>query len=117
VETFIVVGVVATAVQTVALTALHLLPTGYNPKVDAVSDYGIGRQRGVFRSLVGAGGLGGVRARHRTRRYQAVRTLANDRWRPAFAVARVPTADTHTQLPLSREQQRRDGDWSPTVTA
>jgi hypothetical protein len=35
---------------------LHLLPTGYNPRLDAVSDYGIGRYRGVFwtQTLAGA---------------------------------------------------------------
>lgn len=42
--------------QTGALIALHLLPTGYSPRRDAVSDYGIGRYRGVFwtQSLAGA---------------------------------------------------------------
>ena len=35
---------------------MHLLSTGYNPKLDAVSDYGIGRYRGVFwtQTLAGA---------------------------------------------------------------
>jgi hypothetical membrane protein len=43
-------------VQTAALVALHVLPTGYEPKTDAVSDYGIGRYRGLFwtRALAGA---------------------------------------------------------------
>ena len=38
------------------MIALHLLPTGYNPKLNAVSDYGIGRYRGVFwtQTLAGA---------------------------------------------------------------
>lgn len=48
--------VVAIVAQAVALIALHLLPTGYNPKLNAVSDYGIGRYRGVFwtQTLAGA---------------------------------------------------------------
>ena len=35
---------------------MHLLPTGYDPKLKAVSDYGIGRYRGVFwtQTLAGA---------------------------------------------------------------
>ena len=42
--------------QAAALIALHLLPTGYDPKLNAVSDYGIGRYRGVFwtQTLAGA---------------------------------------------------------------
>jgi len=39
---FSVVAALATAVQAVALIMLHLLPTGYNPVRDAVSDYGVG---------------------------------------------------------------------------
>jgi hypothetical protein len=47
VKTFSIVDVIAVAVQAAALIALHLLPTGYDPKRDAVSDYGIGRYRGL----------------------------------------------------------------------
>jgi len=56
VETFSIVAAIAAAAQAAALIALHLLPTGYNPKLDAVSDYGIGRYRGVFlaQTLAGA---------------------------------------------------------------
>jgi len=46
VATFSIVTVVAIAVQTIALIALHLLPTGYDPKTDAVSDYGIANPDG-----------------------------------------------------------------------
>jgi hypothetical protein len=42
------------------LVALHLLPTGYNPKRDAVSDYGVGRYRGWFWSQAVAGGIAGL---------------------------------------------------------
>ena len=44
-EAFSIAAALATAVQAVALIALHLLPTGYNPVRDAVSDYGVGRYR------------------------------------------------------------------------
>jgi len=56
VETFSIVAVIAIAAQTIALIALHLLPTGYDPKADAVSDYGIGRYRSLFwtQTLAGA---------------------------------------------------------------
>ena len=43
VQTLGIVAAVATAAQAGALIALHVLPTGYNPRRDAVSDYGIGR--------------------------------------------------------------------------
>ena len=48
VEALSIVAAIATAAQTGALIALHLLPTGYNPVRDAVSDYGIGRYRFLF---------------------------------------------------------------------
>jgi hypothetical membrane protein len=58
VETFSIATIVAIAVQTIALIALHLLPTGYDPKTDAVSDYGIGDYRGWFWTQALAGGVG-----------------------------------------------------------
>jgi hypothetical protein len=56
VETFSILAAIAAAAQAAALIALHLLSTGYNPKLNAVSDYGIGRYRGVFwtQTLAGA---------------------------------------------------------------
>lgn len=59
VETFSIVAAVAVAAQTIALVSLHILPTGYNPGTDAVSDYGIGRYRGVFWSQAVAGAIAG----------------------------------------------------------
>ena len=47
-KAFSIIAALATAVQAVALIMLHLLPTGYNPVRDAVSDYGVGRYRGWF---------------------------------------------------------------------
>jgi hypothetical protein len=58
VETFSIVTVVAIAVQTIALIALHVLPTGYDPRIDAVSDYGIGPYRGWFWTQALAGAVG-----------------------------------------------------------
>ena len=48
IKAFSIIAALATAVQAVALIMLHLLPTGYNPVRDAVSDYGVGRYRGWF---------------------------------------------------------------------
>ena len=41
-EAFSIAAALATAVQGRALIVLHLLPTGYNPVRDAVSDYSVG---------------------------------------------------------------------------
>ncbi len=57
-ETFSILAALATALQAVALIALHLLPTGYNPVRDAVSDYGVGPYRGWFWLQAIAGGVG-----------------------------------------------------------
>jgi hypothetical protein len=42
VETLSIIAAIAMAVSTGALLLLHVLPTGYNPIRDAVSDYAIG---------------------------------------------------------------------------
>jgi hypothetical membrane protein len=57
VETLSILAAVAVAVQTAALVLLHLLPTGYNPVRDAVSDYGVGRYRAWFWLQTLAGGV------------------------------------------------------------
>jgi Protein of unknown function (DUF998) len=57
-KAFSIVADLATAVQAVALITLHLLPTGYNPVCDAVSDYGVGLYRGRFWLQTVAGGVG-----------------------------------------------------------
>jgi hypothetical protein len=44
-EAFSIAAAPATAVQGRALIVLHLLPTGYNPVRDAVSDYRVGHSR------------------------------------------------------------------------
>ena len=58
VATFSIITGVAIAVQSIALIALHLLPTGYDPRTDAVSDYGIGEYRGWFWAQALAGAVG-----------------------------------------------------------
>ena len=57
VETFGVLAALFVAVQASALIVLHVLPTGYDPIRDAVSDYGVGRYRPWFWLQAVAGGL------------------------------------------------------------
>jgi len=57
-EAFGIVAALATAVQAVTLIMLHLLPTGYNPVRDAVSDYGVGPYRSWFWLQAVTGGVG-----------------------------------------------------------
>jgi hypothetical protein len=59
VESFSIVAAIAAATQALALIALHLLPTGYNPVRDAVSDYGVGRYRAIFWLQAIAGAIAG----------------------------------------------------------
>ncbi len=59
-HTFSIIAIIATAVQSGALIALHVLPTGYSPVSDAVSDYGVGRYRSVFWLQAVAGGVAGI---------------------------------------------------------
>ena len=42
------------------MITLHVLPTGYNPRSDAVSDYGIGRYRAWFWAQALAGAVAGL---------------------------------------------------------
>lgn len=56
-EALSVIAAIFAAVQLGALIALHVLPTGYDPIRDAVSDYGVGPHRGWFWTQVLAGGL------------------------------------------------------------
>jgi hypothetical protein len=60
VETLSIVAALATAAQAGALITLHVLPTGYNPRRDAVSDYGVGRYRPWFWAQAAAGGVAGL---------------------------------------------------------
>jgi Protein of unknown function (DUF998) len=59
VETLAVIAAVAMAISAGSLVALHVLPTGYSPIRDAVSDYAIGRHRGLFWLFVVAGAASG----------------------------------------------------------
>jgi hypothetical protein len=60
VETLSIIAAVAMAVGTGALLLLHVLPTGYNPIRDAVSDYAIGRYRAGFWVFTTAGAVSGL---------------------------------------------------------
>ncbi len=60
VETLSIVAAVAMAIGTGALIALHVLPTGYNPIRDAVSDYAIGRYRPLFWVFATSGAVAGL---------------------------------------------------------
>lgn len=57
-KAFGIAAALATAIQAVALIMLHLLPMGYNPVRDAVSDYGVGPYRGWFWLQAVTGGVG-----------------------------------------------------------
>ncbi|HTZ88630.1 MAG TPA: DUF998 domain-containing protein, partial [Solirubrobacteraceae bacterium] len=60
VQALSIVAALAAAAQAAALITLHVLPTGYNPRSDAVSDYGIGRYRAWFWAQAVAGGVAGL---------------------------------------------------------
>ena len=60
VETLSIIAAIAMAVSTGALLLLHVLPTGYNPIRDAVSDYAIGKYRAIFWTFVIAGAVSGL---------------------------------------------------------
>jgi hypothetical protein len=57
VETFAIIAAIFAAIQIAALVALHVLPTGYDPVRDAVSDYGVGPYRSWFWLQAVAGGV------------------------------------------------------------
>lgn len=52
-----IVATIFAADQAGALIVLHVLPTGYNPIRDAVSDYGVGPYRAWFWLQAVAGGV------------------------------------------------------------
>jgi hypothetical protein len=60
VETLSIIAAIAMAVSTGALLLLHVLPTGYNPIRDAVSDYAIGSHRALFWTFTTAGAVSGL---------------------------------------------------------
>lgn len=55
-----IVAAFAAAAQAVALVVLHVLPTGYSPRSDALSDYGVGRFRAWFWAQALAGAVAGL---------------------------------------------------------
>lgn len=79
VETLSIIAAVAMAIGTVALVLLHILPTGYNPIRDAVSDYAIGRYRAWFWVFAAAGAVSGLAL--------AIALARSDPPKPALTVA------------------------------
>jgi hypothetical protein len=79
VETLSYVAAVAMAISAVALIALHLLPTGYDPIRDAVSDYAIGRYRAGFWLFAVAGAVSGFAL--------AIALARSDPTKPTLAIA------------------------------
>jgi hypothetical protein len=59
VEALSILAAVSMAIGTAALLLLHILPTGYDPIRDAVSDYAIGRYRAGFWVFTTAGAVSG----------------------------------------------------------
>jgi hypothetical protein len=68
VETLSIIAALFAAVETAALIVLHVLPTGYDPIRDAVSDYGVGPYRPWFWLQAVAGGLAWLAPRGGQRR-------------------------------------------------
>ncbi len=59
-EALAILALAATLTCIAALTYLHLLPTGYRPLHDAVSDYGVGPHRAWYRVQASALGTAGL---------------------------------------------------------
>jgi hypothetical protein len=57
VRAFSVIALLAVSVQVAILVVLHVLPTGYDPIRDAISDYGVGRTRRWFWGQLVAGAV------------------------------------------------------------
>jgi hypothetical protein len=60
VETLAIIAAIAMTVSTGALLLLHVLPTGYSPIRNAVSDYAIGSHRAFFWTFATAGAVSGL---------------------------------------------------------
>jgi hypothetical protein len=60
VEALSIIAAIAMAVGTGSLLLLRVVPTGYNPLHDAVSDYAIGRYRALFWTFAIAGAVSGL---------------------------------------------------------
>jgi len=82
VEALSIVASAAMVISSSALVLLHVLPTGYNPIRDAVSDYAIGRYRAGFWLFVISGAVSGLAlALARSDPWHAVKGLV-DGWLP-----------------------------------
>jgi hypothetical protein len=54
---FALISLAGSVVYVIVVAALHVLPTGYNPVHNAVSDYGVGRYAPLFRVSLWAGSV------------------------------------------------------------
>jgi hypothetical protein len=54
---FALISLLGSLVYVVVVVALHVLPTGYNPARNAVSDYGVGQYAPLFRVSLWAGSI------------------------------------------------------------
>jgi len=99
--TLVVVGVLALVLLSVgiaALVVLHIVPTGYSPVRDAVSDYGVGRYAWAYRiQVVSIGSAAAVEAGG----FAIDGSVATTgiAWLAVYAVSRVAIAWAPTDLP------------------
>ncbi len=54
---FALISLLGSAVYVAVVLALHVLPTGYDPRHNAVSDYGVGKYAPLFRVSLWAGSI------------------------------------------------------------
>jgi hypothetical membrane protein len=54
---FALLSLLGSLVYIAVVAALHVLPTGYNPARNAVSDYGVGQYAPLFRVSLWAGSI------------------------------------------------------------
>jgi len=93
-----VLALVSLAVGIVALVVLHVVPTGYSPLRDAVSDYGVGRYAWGYRTQVVAIGVAAAIEAGGFAHNGAAGT-AGIVWLVGYAISRVAIAWAPTDLP------------------
>ena len=54
---FALISLLGSLIYVVVVVALHVLPTGYDPRHNAVSDYGVGKYAPLFRVSLWAGSI------------------------------------------------------------
>jgi hypothetical membrane protein len=100
-----IIVVSSTLIALAAILLLHLLPTGYNPIHNAVSDYGVGRYHVLYQTeavFLGIAGYAVFAASASTAKPQNIYVLA---FLSLFATARVIIAFFPTDLPRQPRTQ------------